>query len=342
MDGLAANPQIHEYSLAVHGMTIQQVKEQMNTWGQQQVPFLFAVDFEMQKPWIMCLDEIDPEKIIFDINGFTNCGSPKRVDRSVTLKKQPIPLTEYKSKFDLVYDHLSYGDSYLTNLTARTPIEINLELRELFSATRAKYKLCFNDAFLVFSPETFIQIREGNIFSFPMKGTIDAGIQNAGEILLNDEKELAEHVTIVDLIRNDLSEVAEHVEVKRFRYIEEIKTNEKRLLQVSSEIIGKLPPDHMAQLGDIVTRLLPAGSVSGAPKHKTLEIIREAEKEKRGYYTGVFGYFDGKKMDSGVMIRFIEKDQGNYFYRSGGGITTQSLMEKEYQEIIDKVYVPLD
>ena len=67
-----------------------------------------------------------------------------------------------------------------------------------------------------------------------------------------------------------------------------------------------------------------------------------AEGEQRGYYTGVFGYFDGKQLDSGVMIRFIEKTGEKYYYRSGGGITTQSIAEKEYQELIDKVYVPLD
>jgi para-aminobenzoate synthetase component 1 len=87
--------------------------------------------------------------------------------------------------------------------------------------------------------------------------------------------------------------------------------------------------------------LLPAGSVSGAPKPKTLEIIKEIEEENRGYYTGVFGYYNGSELDSGVMIRFIENRAGKYFYRSGGGITTQSIVESEYQEAIDKVYVPV-
>jgi para-aminobenzoate synthetase component 1 len=91
-----------------------------------------------------------------------------------------------------------------------------------------------------------------------------------------------------------------------------------------------------------LVKLLPAGSISGAPKTKTVEIIRQAEQEKRGYYTGVVGYFDGKNLDCGVMIRFIEKQNGTFFYRSGGGITTQSIAEAEYQETIDKVYVPVD
>jgi para-aminobenzoate synthetase component 1 len=152
---------------------------------------------------------------------------------------------------------------------------------------------------------------------------------------------LAEHVTIVDLIRNDLSQVASNVTVTRFRYIDEVKTAAKNLFQVSSEICGTLDSDYMNQLGDILLKLLPAGSVSGAPKPRTLEIIREVEQETRGYYTGVFGYFDGNTLDSGVMIRFIENKKGKFFYRSGGGITTQSVVESEYQEVIDKVYVPV-
>jgi para-aminobenzoate synthetase component 1 len=115
----------------------------------------------------------------------------------------------------------------------------------------------------------------------------------------------------------------------------------KNLLQVSSEICGELDADYANHLGGILLKLLPAGSVSGAPKPKTLEIIKAVEEEVRGYYTGVFGYFNGEDLDSGVMIRFIENSQGRYFYRSGGGITTQSDVESEYQETIDKVYVPV-
>jgi para-aminobenzoate synthetase component 1 len=88
--------------------------------------------------------------------------------------------------------------------------------------------------------------------------------------------------------------------------------------------------------------LLPAGSVCGAPKAKTLEIIRTAESEDRGYYTGVVGWFDGSKLDSGVMISYIEKQGDHFYYRSGGGITDQSELQKEYQELIDKIYVPVD
>ena len=99
--------------------------------------------------------------------------------------------------------------------------------------------------------------------------------------------------------------------------------------------------DYHRQLGNLLVKLLPAGSVSGAPKPKTCAIIRHTEGEDRGFYTGVFGYFDGVNLDSGVMIRYIEQQHGTSFYRSGGGITTQSEAAKEYQELLDKIYVPV-
>ncbi|GET22176.1 hypothetical protein JCM18694_24220 [Prolixibacter denitrificans] len=174
-----------------------------------------------------------------------------------------------------------------------------------------------------------------------MKGTIDAAIPNAASQILNDRKETAEHNTIVDLIRNDLSMVAKKVHVSQFRYIDEVKTHEKTLLQVSSEISGELPSDYHSNIGTIIATLLPAGSISGAPKQKTVEIIKESEIDQRGYYTGVFGLFDGQNLDSAVMIRYIEQKNNQMIFRSGGGITVFSEPEKEYQEMIDKVYVPI-
>jgi para-aminobenzoate synthetase component I len=173
-----------------------------------------------------------------------------------------------------------------------------------------------------------------------MKGTIDASSPGAEDTILNDAKETAEHNTIVDLIRNDLSMVARDVQVDRFRYIDKIVTHEKTLLQVSSEISGTLPEGYHSELGSIFKKLLPAGSVSGAPKTKTLQIISEAENYSRGFYTGVFGYYNGLTLDSGVMIRFIYNDNGKLTFCSGGGITINSKPEAEYNELIDKVYVP--
>jgi para-aminobenzoate synthetase component 1 len=314
----------------------------MNRWGQEKVPFLFVVDFEMQQPLLLRLQDVDASKLLYRIQGITNADPfPTAPTGSVMLEKIPLPQPEYQRKFDAVYAHLAYGDSFLTNLTVKTEVKTDRSLRDLFYLSRARYKLLYDNRFLVFSPEIFVQIKDKKIYSFPMKGTMDAAMPQARERLLADPKEIAEHVTIVDLIRNDLSQVASGVHVSRFRYIEEIQTASKTLLQVSSEVVGDLEEDYATRIGDILVRLLPPGSVSGAPKPKTLEIIRDVEQEQRGYYTGVFGVFDGERLDSGVMIRFIEKQGDRYFYRSGGGITTQSTAALEYQEVIDKVYVPL-
>lgn len=325
-------------------MTLKNFKDQLNKWGGQRMPFFFCIDFELEKPVAFTLDQVDNTKILFDINGFANTTQlplPRERVGVRGLKKLPLSFSAYQIKFNKVLQYLSYGDSFLTNLTIKTKIETEQSLQEIFQMSTAKYKLLFNDQFLVFSPETFIKIRDGKIFSYPMKGTIDASVENAEEKILHDQKEIAEHITILDLIRNDLSIVAQQVDVTKFRYIDKIKTSNKDLLQVSSEITGTLPDDWTSRLGDILVSLLPAGSISGAPKKKTVEIIAEAEQEKRAYYTGVFGYFNGQSVDSGVMIRFIEKVDNQLYYRSGGGITTQSDAQTEYQEAIDKVYVPI-
>lgn len=316
--------------------------ETLNDWGARRIPFLFLVDFEMKKPRAYPLDEVDAQSILYDINGQRNYIPSVAEAAPVGLIKFPIPYKDYMEKYDRVRSHLAYGDSYLANLTIRTKVRSELSLRDIFFISQAKYKLLFGNEFLVFSPETFVHIADGKILAHPMKGTIDASVPDARNKILTDPKEMAEHVTIVDLIRNDLSMVANNVQVTRFRYIEEIRTIHKNLLQVSSEISGDLPGDYHRHLGDLIVKLLPAGSVSGAPKQKTVEIIRMAEKETRGYYTGVVGIFDGNFLDSGVMIRFLQRDGEDLYYRSGGGITVQSTAESEYQEAIDKVYVPLN
>ena len=314
----------------------------MNLFGAEKIPFLFILDYELKQPIIYKLDEV-PENILYDINGLTNAKSDKtsKTPLNFHFNKKPVEFRIYQQAFNKVMAELKYGNSYLVNLTQSTSIETNLSLQTIFYQSKARYKLYYKDEFVVFSPEIFVQIHNNLITSFPMKGTIDANIPNAEKIILSDEKETAEHYTIVDLIRNDLSMVAKNVRVDRFRYIDHLITSDKHLLQVSSKISGELPPDFNTYIGDIIFRLLPAGSISGAPKKKTIEIINEAESHKRGYYTGIMGYFDGKKLDSGILIRFIENTPHGMIYKSGGGITAKSDVRKEYQELIDKVYVPI-
>jgi len=315
----------------------------MNHLGASGTPFLFLIDFEA-KQWIVeRLDAINSKDIAFNFNGKGNAmaNSVLPSDKDIWFEKYPVAYARYLEAFREVVTQQRNGNSFLTNLTFPTPIATNLTLEEIFQYSSARYKLRVSDEFVVFSPETFVQINDGVIASCPMKGTIDANVPNAAQRILEDEKEKAEHATIVDLIRNDLSRVASQVQVERYRYIERLTTSGKDLLQVSSRISGQLPDNHRSRLGDIFAALLPAGSISGAPKQKTLEIIAAAEDYERGFYTGVCGYFDGRDVDSAVLIRFIEKTPEGLLYKSGGGITVYSDPQKEYQELLDKVYVPL-
>jgi len=315
--------------------------EKMNRLAAQHKPFLFVLDFDLKDPLILTLAEAENQGILFEISGQRNFLPVATTKKAVKFDKYPISFSDYRKGFENVMQHIRHGNSFLTNLTFPTPVVTNFSFEEIFHRSSAPYKLLLPGKCVVFSPEIFVKITDGKIASYPMKGTIDAAIPNAASQILNDRKETAEHNTIVDLIRNDLSMVAKNVNVSRFRYIDEVKTHEKTLLQVSSEITGELPSDYHSNIGNIMAALLPAGSISGAPKQKTVEIIRESEIDERGYYTGVFGIFDGQNLDSAVMIRYIAQENGKTIFRSGGGITVFSEAEKEYQEMIDKVYVPI-
>ncbi|TKG94096.1 aminodeoxychorismate synthase component I [Puteibacter caeruleilacunae] len=316
-------------------------RDQMNKLGAQDIPFLFIIDFDSLKPLVYPLDQI-PNHILYQTPASTNhTSSVLSATKEILFSKRPISFEKYSTAFDKVMHHLNRGDTYLLNLTQPTELETNLTLKEVFVRSQAKYKLLIDGEMVCFSPEIFVKIEDGKISSYPMKGTIDASIPDAENKILNDPKEFAEHNTIVDLIRNDLSMVSKKVRVEKFRYIDRLKTNQKELLQVSSKIVGELPDNYAESVGDILAKLLPAGSISGAPKEKTVEVIKDAEQYDRGYYTGIFGIFDGVDLDSAVIIRYMENDNGQLVYKSGGGITAKSDVNDEYQELIDKVYAPI-
>lgn len=330
-----------------------QAIERMNRFSQNTRPFVFIINYAQDASYVEEISSIDSTEILYNLNGFNNQSSLNEDSASVFLNKLgsseisvqwhsfPESFDAYRRSFQIVEQNILAGNSFLANLTCRTPIQTNLSLKDIFFHSKAMYKLWVKDMFAVFSPEIFIRVNEGEISSYPMKGTIDASLPCAEQILMNNSKESAEHATIVDLIRNDLSMVAEQVSVSRYRYIDKLQTNRGAILQTSSEIRGRLPDDYQSALGDLIFKLLPAGSITGAPKKKTMRIIEEAENYHRGFYTGVMGYFDGTTLDSAVMIRFVEQENGEMYFKSGGGITCQSDVENEYNEMKQKVYVPI-
>ncbi|MEK6659371.1 MAG: aminodeoxychorismate synthase component I [Campylobacterota bacterium] len=309
--------------------------DDLNSLGATREAFLFIVDFKAQNIIAFPLCELEANDIEFCIDEDYHLKTHEDF-----LDKYALSFSDYKKKFDFVIEKIRAGETYLLNLTQPTLIKTPFSLKEIFKCANAHYKLRYKDEFVCFSPEKFIQIKNSKISTYPMKGTIDASIPNAKESILNNQKETAEHIMVVDLLRNDLSIVAKNVKVEEFRYITEIEAGEKKLLHVSSHISGDIGDDWHERIGDILKALLPAGSISGAPKKSTLDIINEVENYERGYFSGVFGIYDGKTLDSAVMIRFVQNSKDGYIYKSGGGITLDSDAQSEYNELLDKVYLP--
>lgn len=326
----------------IQSYTKEQAIERINQLSGEKRPFIFIINYLQESCYVEEVKEVDPSLLLYNFNGFGNCSSsPLPPDKKMEWCIHPSTRSNYEEAFDTVQRNIRAGNSFLTNLTVRTPVESNLSLKELFLHSKATYKLWVRDAFTVFSPEIFVRIRQGVIRSYPMKGTVDASLPNAYQQLMDNPKEAAEHATIVDLIRNDISRVASEVTVSQYRYAEVLQTHDGKILQTSSEISGKLPTGYLSRLGNLLFELLPAGSITGAPKRKTMEIIAQAEGYERGFYTGVMGCFDGNDLDSAVMIRFVEEEAGKLYFKSGGGITCQSDAKSEYNEMIQKIYVPI-
>lgn len=372
----------------------QEIIDKINRLASQDEPFLFVINYQGDKAFIRLLSDINPEECLFDFEGRGNLShvwketSEEGTSEEETWKKEtwkeeiseeeisettwqiePPLYEDYERSFNIVKSNIMAGNSYLTNLTCRVPVSCNLSLEEIFHRAKGKYKLLLRrkrtlTPFVCFSPETFVRIKGGRIYSYPMKGTLDASLPNAEKQLMEDRKEAAEHATIVDLIRNDLSRVAENVRVDKYRYFDVLHTNKGDILQTSSEISGRLPEDYPHHLGEILDAQLPAGSITGAPKDKTMQIIHEAEGYDRGFYTGIMGIYDQGELNSAVMIRFIEEETSpvdfeadgkknfkasegkgdeasrKLYFKAGGGITSKSDCRKEYEEVIQKIYLP--
>lgn len=336
----------------------QEIIHRINQLGKEGNPFLFIINYKGDLAFIKRLSDIHPEECLYDFESVSNLKETYiPLSAPITWQIENPRYQDYKRSFDIVKSNIMAGNSYLVNLTCKVAVTCNLTLRDVFLHTNGKYKLWLKkpnqlsssedtptsqcESFVCFSPESFVKIKNGRIYSYPMKGTLDATIPHAEELLMCDKKEAAEHATIVDLIRNDLSRVAEDVRVDQYRYMDLLHTNKGDILQTSSEISGRLPEHYANTLGDILTEQLPAGSITGAPKDKTMQIIHEAEGYERGFYTGIMGIYQNGELNSAVMIRYIEQEDNQLYFKAGGGITSKSECLKEYEEVLQKIYLPI-
>lgn len=316
-------------------MHAHQVKKLMN---KSRSSFLFGFDYEMKNGFFI-ENPLSQSDILWRVGEVTN-STLRYARRSAKFRSLPISFEQYKTRFDMVQNEIKNGNSFLANLTIATTIQTDYSMDEIFARSNSRYAILMPDEFVCFSPEPFVTIESGKIWTNPMKGTISAAVENAEQVILNDYKERAEHCTIVDFMRSELSRVATKIKVDRFGYIDRLNTSKGDILQVSSQISGELLSE---KLGDIIWELLPAGSISGAPKISTVRALVQAEECERGYYTGVFGYWDGQRLESAVMIRYIEQSPTTELrFRSGGGITINSECRAEYDEFISKIYLPFE
>lgn len=188
------------------------------------------------------------------------------------------------------------------------------------------------------SPETLVKLEDRVLHTFPLAGTRPRGKTAAEDIalekeLLADEKECAEHNMLVDLGRNDIGKISEFgsVEVEKYMSVERFS----HVMHIGSTVRGILR-EGLGAL-DALDSILPAGTLSGAPKIRACEIINELEGNKRGIYGGAIGYIDFTgNLDTCIAIRFAYKKNGKVFIRSGAGIVADSIPENEYQECINK------
>ena len=193
------------------------------------------------------------------------------------------------------------------------------------------------------SPETLVRLQDGRLTTFPVAGSRPRGKDEAEDEalvkdLLSDEKELSEHNMLVDLGRNDLGKVSKFgsVQVEKLHSIERYS----HVMHIGSTVRGEIREEYDAL--DAIEAVLPAGTLSGAPKIRACQLIGELEDNKRGIYGGAIGYIDFTgNMDTCIAIRIAYKKNGKVFVRSGAGIVADSDPEKEFQECINKAKASL-
>ncbi len=294
-------------------------------------------------------DEIDS-----DIENIRHCERSeeisllKEIGESEIKIKLRIHKDEYHSKIDTILSHISRGDIYEVNFCQEfyaensilNPLEVYQNLNEISTSPFATFLKLGDKYLLSASPERFLKRTKNIVVSQPIKGTIKRG-KTASEDkklkqqLKNDQKERAENIMIVDLVRNDLSRtaikgsvnVAELCEVYTFKQVHQlISTIESKVTSETNSV-------------NIIKSMFPMGSMTGAPKISAMKIIEELEETKRGLYSGAVGYFSPTgDFDFNVIIRSILYNESEKYvsFSVGGAITSKSIPEKEYEECLLK------
>ncbi|MCL2180918.1 MAG: anthranilate synthase component I [Treponema sp.] len=252
---------------------------------------------------------------------------------------------EYCQMVKKAKDHIKEGDIFQVVLSNRYEADFEGSIFDTYRVLRtinpSPYMFYFSGSNLEIagaSPETLVKLHNGKLFTYPLAGTRKRGETYEEDIalekeLLADEKELAEHNMLVDLGRNDLGKISRFGSVKVEKYLSILRFS--HVMHIGSTVCGEICDGNTGL--DAVNAVLPAGTLSGAPKIRAMQIINEQEKNKRGIYGGAIGYLDlTGNMDTCIAIRIVYKRNSKVFVRSGAGIVADSNPESEYQECVNK------
>lgn len=266
---------------------------------------------------------------------------PEAPERFATGADLNITPDEYAQRILAIKRYIEAGDTYQVNFTDSVTVPAPLEAAAAFAVLSQTQPVAYSALLhiadrhiLSLSPELFFRIRNGHITTRPMKGTMPRGLDLAEDEqqalrLQSDEKNRSEHIMIVDLLRNDLGRICRmgSVHVDDLFSIERYRT----LLQMTSTISGELTPS--LSMGDIFRAIFPSGSITGAPKLRTMQIIRELERNPRGIYTGAIGHIPPSgEATFNVAIRTLVLHNGTATMGVGGGIVADSGPASEYRE----------
>jgi len=278
--------------------------------------------------------------------------------RETSLYEPHIPSADIKSDFKALFtkeeycrmvtrakDHIKEGDIFQVVLSNRYEADFEGSIFDTYRVLRtinpSPYMFYFSGSNLEIagaSPETLVKLQDKKLFTYPLAGTRKRGETEEEDAflekdLLADEKELAEHNMLVDLGRNDLGKISKFGTVKVEKYLSILRFS--HVMHIGSTVSGEIRDDKTGL--DAVNAVLPAGTLSGAPKIRAMQIINEQEKNKRGIYGGAIGYLDlTGNMDTCIAIRIVYKRNNKVFVRSGAGIVADSNPESEYQECVNK------
>jgi anthranilate synthase component 1 len=289
-------------------------------------------------------------KALKDINDIINlikdeCFIPKQNIHEKPQFKCNVSKEEYCNMVEKTKEYITNGDIFQAVVSRRFETNYNSSLLNAYRVLRTTNP----SPYMVFletddvqlmctSPETLVRLQDGLLSSFPVAGSRPRGKNEEQDKelekeLLEDEKELAEHNMLVDLARNDVGKISEFSSVRVLNYMMIHKYS--KIMHITSEVEGKISHKHDAL--DAIEAILPAGTLSGAPKIRACEIIEELEKDHRGIYGGAVGYIDFTgNMDTCIAIRMAVKKDDKVYVQAGGGIVADSIPQNEYEESENK------